>query len=74
MNLKIKNKVVCGGLVSTLRYINKKGSVLMKKVKMKLQSVPARCRGENIWLTQKMLATVYDIKVTTINEHIKKIY
>ena len=29
---------------------------------------------ENIWLTQKMMATLYDVNVRTINEHIKKIY
>ena len=31
-------------------------------------------RIENIWLTQKMMATLYDVEVRTINEHIKKIY
>ena len=29
---------------------------------------------ENIWLTQKIMATLYDVDVRTINEHIKKIY
>ena len=29
---------------------------------------------DNIWLTQKMMATLYDVDVRTINEHIKKIY
>ena len=29
---------------------------------------------ENIWLTEKMMATLYDVDVRTINEHIKKIY
>lgn len=31
-------------------------------------------RIENIWLTQKMMATLYGVDVRTINEHIKKIY
>ena len=31
-------------------------------------------RIENIWLTQKMMASLYDVDVRTINEHIKKIY
>ena len=31
-------------------------------------------RYEDIWLTQKMMATLYDVDVRTINEHIKKIY
>lgn len=33
-----------------------------------------RYQDENIWLTQKMLATLYDVKVNTINEHLTKIY
>ncbi len=32
-----------------------------------------RYEDENIWLTQKMLATLYDVGVPTINYHIKKI-
>ena len=32
-----------------------------------------RYEDENIWLTQKMMATLYDVDVRTINEHIKKI-
>ena len=27
-------------------------------------------RYENIWLTQKMMATLYDVALPTINEHI----
>ncbi|WP_427910063.1 virulence RhuM family protein [Pelotomaculum schinkii] len=38
------------------------------------QSVEMRYEDENIWLTQKMLATLYDVDVRTINEHIQKIY
>lgn len=32
-----------------------------------------RYEDENIWLTQKMLAALYDVEVNTINYHIKKI-
>ena len=38
------------------------------------QSVEMRYEDENIWLTQKMLATLYNVEVHTINEHISKIY
>ena len=38
------------------------------------QSFEMRYEDENIWLTQKMMATLYDVTVPTINEHIKKIY
>ena len=36
--------------------------------------IEMRYEDENIWLTQKMMATLYDVDVRTINEHIKKIY
>ncbi|MDD6177765.1 MAG: virulence RhuM family protein [Ruminobacter sp.] len=32
-----------------------------------------RYEDENIWLTQKKIATLYDVAVSTINEHIKRI-
>ena len=37
-------------------------------------SIEMRYEDENICLTQKMMATLYDVDVRTINEHIKKIY
>lgn len=37
-------------------------------------SIEVRYEDENIWLTQKMLATVYGVDVRTINYHIKKIF
>ncbi|MDR2133422.1 MAG: virulence RhuM family protein [Clostridiales Family XIII bacterium] len=36
-------------------------------------SFEMRYEDENIWLTQKMMATLYDVDVRTINYHIKKI-
>jgi len=37
-------------------------------------SVEMRYEDENIWLTQKMMATIYNISVAAINQHIKKIF
>ena len=37
-------------------------------------SIEIRYEDENIWLTQKMMAVLYDVAISTINEHIKKIY
>lgn len=36
--------------------------------------VELRYEDENIWLTQKILATIYGVNIATINEHIKNIY
>ena len=35
-------------------------------------SIEMRYEDENIWLTQKMMATLYDVGLPTINEHIEK--
>lgn len=37
-------------------------------------SVEMRYEDENIWLTQKMMAELYDVTVAAINQHIKNIY
>ena len=37
-------------------------------------SVEVRYEDENIWLTQKMMAALYDVSVATINHHIKKVF
>lgn len=37
-------------------------------------SIEVRYEDENIWLTQKMLASLYDVETNTINYHIKKIF
>lgn len=36
-------------------------------------NIEIRYEDENIWLTQKMMATLYDVDVRTINYHVKKI-
>ena len=37
-------------------------------------SIEMRYEDENIWLTQKMMATLYDVSVAAINQHIKQVY
>lgn len=37
-------------------------------------SVEMRYEDENIWLTQKMMATLYDVTVSAINQHLKRIF
>ncbi len=38
------------------------------------ESVEMRYEDENIWLTQKMMAALYDVSIPAINQHIKKIF
>jgi hypothetical protein len=37
-------------------------------------SVEMRYEDENIWLTQKMMAELYDVSVPAINQHLKRIF
>lgn len=37
-------------------------------------AIDMRYEDENIWLTQKMMAQLYDVEVHTINEHIKNVF
>ena len=39
-----------------------------------LDSFEMRYEDENIWLTQKMMATLYDVSVSAINQHLKRIF
>lgn len=38
------------------------------------QSIEARYEDETIWLTQKLMATLFDVGINTINYHLKEIY
>ena len=38
------------------------------------EAIEVRYEDENIWLTQKMLSTLYKVSIADINQHIKKIY
>ena len=37
-------------------------------------SVEMRYEDESVWLTQKMMATLYDVSVSAINQHLKRIF
>ena len=46
-----------------------------KRAKNSLEaSVEMRYKDENNWLTQKMMATHYDVSVPAINQHLKRIF
>ena len=38
------------------------------------EAIEIRYEDENIWLTQKMMATLYDVSTAAINQHLKKIF
>ncbi len=38
------------------------------------QSIEVRYEGETIWLSQKLMAQLFDVRVNTINYHLKEVY
>lgn len=38
------------------------------------QSIESRYEDESVWLSQKLMATLFDVDVRTISEHLKNIY
>lgn len=38
------------------------------------EAIEIRYEDENVWLTQKMMAQLYDVDVRTINEHITHVF
>ncbi len=36
--------------------------------------IEVRVEDENVWLTQKLIARLFDVKIPTINEHLKNIF
>ena len=37
-------------------------------------SVEMRYEDENVWLTQKMMAALYDVSIPAINQHLKRLF
>lgn len=61
---KIKTADIRSSAAEYLTYVSSTGE----------SGVEIRYEDENIWLTQKMLAQLYDVDVRTVNEHIGHIY
>ena len=66
MTDKDKNKLIRSSAAEYLTFVASTGE--------NDESFEMRYEDENIWLTQKMMAALYDVGIPTINEHIKKIY
>lgn len=60
------DKMIRSGAAEYLTYIATIGD--------REDNIEVRYEDENIWLTQKMMATLYDVSIAAVNQHIKKIY
>ena len=66
MNEKKKNEIIHSSAAEYLTFVASTGD--------SDTSYEMRYEDENIWLTQKMMATLYDVSKQTISQHIKRIY
>lgn len=66
---KLNNKHEITVRSSAAEYLNYVASVGNDE-----RQIEIRYEDENIWLTQKLMATLYGVEVHTINYHIKKIF
>lgn len=66
MNKKGKKSTIRSSAAEYLSYVASVGE--------QNDSIEMRYEDENIWLTQKMMATLYNVETNTINYHIKKIF
>jgi hypothetical protein len=56
------------------RIRNSTAEFLIFTVQSGEQSIEARYEDETIWLSQKLMAQLFDVDVRTVNEHLKNIY
>jgi len=60
------NQLVCSSAAEYLTFVAASGN--------SETSVEMRYENENIWLSQKMMSTLYDVSVSAINQHLKRIF
>ena len=71
LNMNKKNKSIN---VPTIRSSAAEYLTYVASIGRVEQNVEIRYEDENIWLTQKAMALLYDVETNTINYHIKKIF
>ena len=63
-NMKKEKSIVRSSAAEYLTYVASTGE--------SQESIEMRYEDENIWLTQKMMATLYGVGLPAINEHVKR--
>ncbi len=61
-------------LVPSEGYNPGKGQFLVYEAEDGQVKIDVRLEDETVWLTQKLMADLFEVTVPTINEHIKNIY
>lgn len=54
--------------------ITRKSEIILYQTEDGKTKLEVRLQDETVWLTQKMMADLFQVAVPTINEHVKNIY
>lgn len=57
-----------------MKNISQKSQIIIYKTENGQTKIDVRFDGATVWLTQKLLAELFQVSIPTINEHIKNIY
>jgi len=57
-----------------LKQLRKKPQIIIYQAPGVEQKIRVRVEDENVWLTQKQIAELFDVNVRTVNEHLLNIY
>ena len=57
-----------------MKKLSKKPQIVIYQAIGDEQKISVRIEGENVWLTQKLIAELFDVDVRTVNEHLKNIF
>ena len=57
-----------------MKKLPKKPQIAIYQVIGDEQKIRVRIEDENVWLTQKLIAGLFDVSVPTVNEHLKNIF
>ena len=53
---------------------NSTAEFLIFQIENKEEGIEVLYQDETLWLTQKVMASLFDISVSAINQHLKKVY
>jgi len=57
-----------------MKKLFKKPQIAIYQVLGDEQKIRVRIEDENVWLTQKLIAELFDVSIPTVNEHLKNIF
>ncbi len=74
MGLEVDEKTIDIKQPDMLKKNQQKSQIIIYKTEDGRTKIDVRFDGDTVWLTQKLIAQLFQVSIPTINEHIKNIY